>query len=329
MKKIIILIFLIASSCLWSQDSYKPYESWISAGNIFMTITSEGRAQSKVVLTKFIASDLYYYGVPAIRQDGIIWSGIVKDGTAPRLRAGGNFVNRGTQPGSILTRGMAENPQSQKVNHVWCAIKDYYEFQIDREYAIRYNKAVEDVTDEEIFNRKVIFKDDYRDWPESKGAPPRSQTGYYSVDYAAQLAWFVYNDYDSAKTMAATGSPPIGLEIQETIWAYDYRSIATRCFIVRQVRMFYKGTADTPDSARIDSMYVGLWADFESGAPQNDLLAYDSDLEMAYVYNDGGTDAEYEQLGFLPSVFGCAFLKGPLVPEPYAQPQLGMRTVNG
>ncbi len=326
----ILMVFILTASLLFSQNEYTPDKSWISVNDIFMTVNSEGQSDSRIILKEEYAAEYMVSTADAIANDGIIWSGIVKDGQSPELRAGGNFIRSGTQPGAIVSRGLAESPDNSEVNRIWRVLNLDY-FNNYNEMAIVWGLSPEDASYwEKGYELDQEYFHDFLEWPVSKGAPlPNNLNG--TVDYAdaTQITWFVYNDYDSAKTMTATGSPPIGLEIQETIWAYTYAPTATRYFIVRQVRMFYKGTANTPDSAHIDSMYVGLCADFENGDPHNDLLAYDSNLDMAYVYNNGGTDAEYEKLGFLPSVFGCAFLKGPLAPEPYEQAQLGVRTVNG
>jgi len=61
---------------------------------------------------------------------------------------------------------------------------------------------------------------DYLQWPVDQGAPTDGQGNPIMI--GDQMLWTVYNDADPDRHWSRPGStPPLGLEIQQTVWAYD------------------------------------------------------------------------------------------------------------
>ena len=110
------------------------------------------------------------------------------------------------------------------------------------------------------------------------------------------------------------GSPPIGLEVQETDWAYAATNPLGN-MIFKKSRIIYKGTVNTPHSATIDSMFILQWADPDNGQYSDDFAGCDTNLSLGYVYNSTTFDAIYfNQFGLPPPAGGFDFLQGPIIP---------------
>ena len=93
-----------------------------------------------------------------------------------------------------------------------------------------FNLDASSVSDAQIAEVRAQYGTDWDEWPAAKGAPfyDNNNDGLYdpSIDRpglaaADQVIWFVTNDLDTSIVRGFVGSPPIGLENQVTIWAYD------------------------------------------------------------------------------------------------------------
>jgi hypothetical protein len=119
-----------------------------------------------------------------------------------------------------------------------------------------------------------------------------------------QMLWCVYNDLDPARhTNNAGSSLPLGVEIQQTIYAFD-RPGALGNTVFLRYRILNKGTHNLQD------MYVSQWSDIDVGGPTDDLAGCDPDRGMGYVYNASASDPVY---GAASPASGYLLLKGPLV----------------
>ena len=123
-----------------------------------------------------------------------------------------------------------------------------------------------------------------------------------------QMLFCVYNDL-GPEHAGVFQQPPIGLEVQQTVWAYDRSSALGTTVFIRFVI-----TNKNSEGHALDSVYVGLWLDPDIGDSSDDALGYDSELMLSYAYNSDNDDAGYYGDG-APAV-GAMLLQGPLVDAP-------------
>ena len=119
-------------------------------------------------------------------------------------------------------------------------------------------------------------------------------------------------------------SPPIGMELQVTLWAYNRplnlenrvindQNRAMQNILFKRVRLIYKGCTETPEHAVIDSMFIGLWSDPDLGFAQDDLIGCDTTLNIGFVYNGNSRDTEFSEYNLNPPSIGYCLLKGPTI----------------
>ena len=255
-------------------------------------------------------------GKTAAFEDGLVWA-CWQNGT---LKANGSDYWHGLQAGKILSNGSADDPSLPKYRvyrvrpdigptTTWgLAMKQKIQSQ-EGDLIRRY----ESVTDSAIY---VQYIRDWNEWPASDGAPYTdvNSNGVYdpSVDIpgipgADQTLWHVSNDLNVQRAYSMGGSTPIGLEVQRTIWGYNRLGVLGNT-------IFTKYRIVNKSGVRLDSMYVGQWADPDLGGLAGtiyDTPACDSTLNLAYVYS--GREV-YGGWGFPPPAFGYVLAQGPLVP---------------
>ncbi len=288
-----------------------------------------------------------------IFQDGLIVGGYVQDGIDPMLRVGGQAYSAGTIQGAIISKGVAENPNdAQKVNRIWRVRRDFATVSNDglRLDAAEFNDVnVADVTDGQIQELRDIYRQDWIDWPTYKGAPFYDADGdgvytpqfnedgtpklYPEADepgYAGgdQVVFLVCNDLDGSRTATFYGSPPIGFELQVVLWAYQRTDGLGNC-IFKQFRLIYKGRAETPSNAYIDSCYFCQWSDPDEGEAGDDLAGCDTTLSLGYVYNGSSNDPVYSQAGYPPPAAGYDFFAGPRVKKAGGKAIFGLKEIDG
>jgi hypothetical protein len=288
-----------------------------------------------------------------IFQDGLIWGGIVNDGIEPKIRIGGQAYTAGTVAGAIISKGVAENLNDQRnVDRVWRIRRDFVSASDDelRQDAAEFNSInASAVTPGQIKQMRDIYLQDWLDWPVAKGAPfyDANGDGQYTPTFAAdgkpilypdgdepgyangdQVVWFVCNDLSSAATIGLYGSPPIGMEMQCTLWAYK-RSDAMGQIIFKEFRVIYKGRAETPADARIDSMYFCQWSDPDLGEAGDDYAGCDTTLSLGFCYNATSQDVTFSQAGLPPAASGYDFFAGPRVPDPNGEAIWHLKKITG
>jgi hypothetical protein len=277
---------------------------------------------------------IYPYGIPVgiVYVDGFVWGGFVHDGQEPILRVGGHTWNTGLQPGAILMPGIAEDPADPQVNRIWRYRSDWrtadltseaFDILISRpdassrqfQFSTEELKAAAD-------SLRIAYEKDLDDWPWQKGAPfyDTNHSGIMDENEepglldAAQIVWFVANDLNPQLTQALYGSPPVGIEMQVTLWAYHHDSDIENS-IYRRVRLIYKGTNTTPSNATVDSMAIGLYSDIDIGYFGDDFGGTDTTLQMIFGYNSTTLDPEYRKFASSPPALGYMLLYGPIVPS--------------
>ena len=118
-------------------------------------------------------------------------------------------------------------------------------------------------------------------------------------------AWCVYNDGVPARDRRF-GLDPLGIEIQQTIWAYkNISKLANSVFI--RYRIIYRGSSYFPNINRLDSVFFSFVNDFDLGDYTNDLFGTDTLLQATYCYNQGADN----DFGINPPVVMAQLLQGP------------------
>lgn len=255
-----------------------------------------------------------------IFQDGLVWGGITQDPNLPQLRVGGQTYRIGTQGGKIISIGVPEDPNAPHVR-IYKVRMDYLTLthaQLIQEAAEFFMVPVNQVTQAMTDSLKSQYTRDWNEWPAQYGAPfyDLNGNGIYEptlgespgLANADEVMWFVCNDLNAALTYDLYGSPPIGLELQVTMWGYNQPGAALGQFAFRRYRFINKS------GFQIDSMYIAQWSDPDIGSAGNDVVGCDSLLELGYGYNGVAQDVEFLDFNLAPSAIGYLLLQGPIVP---------------
>ncbi|MCH8838884.1 MAG: hypothetical protein IIA60_14000, partial [Candidatus Marinimicrobia bacterium] len=278
-----------------------------------------------------------------IFAEGLLWGARVddagtRDGTKPRIRVNGATYATGLKAGKVLydangnVTGADETPTDR---HVWRVRADYQTADLTSDASTFYSIALDDISDADIDSIYVQYDRDWQNWPAGDGAPYQERNGsagyqaavwdvvnneYDNGDFpgepgASQTIWLVANDlpFDNGSEVAPNsyGSTATGMELQLTMWAYQFGSNhPLNNAILKRARMIYTGL---PDTARLDSMYIVQWSDPDLGTYTNDYVGCDIDLSLGYVYNGHPTDNTYlGDFGLPVPAAGYQLLKGPI-----------------
>ncbi len=235
----------------------------------------------------------------AIFSEGIVWGGIVNDGTSPTVRVNGNTYSSGC---SAISRLYRVRP-------------DYATGNLNQDAADFLNISVGAVSESDVQGLRDQYQKDWNEWPGNDGAPYQDVDGNGTYDPtvdipgvpgASQSLFIKYNDDLSSSLY---GAPPIGLEISETYWSYAYTG-ALGNVIYKKVDMVYKGTPTSAANSNIQDMYIVQWADPDVGNSTDDFAGCDTALNLGYAYSSQATDAVYDAFGLAPPAIGYDFLQG-------------------
>jgi hypothetical protein len=248
----------------------------------------------------------------------------------PVIRTSGHAYNTGLVPGAVLgiRTGITEDPEAPDVR-IWRIRKDYATADLTDDAADLGEVSPEDITSDDLQALRDQYELDWLEWPAHKGAPfyDADGDGLYEpviVDgnpvlfpdadepglaKADQVIWYVAND---VADLSPWGGTRTGLEVQQTIWAYN-RSDQLSESVFKRYRIIYKGLAETSEDAFIDSMYLGQFSDPDLGGYADDFAGCDSILSLGYCYNASATDYAYAAFGLPPPAIGYIMLQGPLV----------------
>lgn len=330
------------SSTVLTKETILPYTATlVNINNFSMWIRADGWS-GRNPFTGDAGAFFPRGTVGVIFQDGIVWGGYVQDGSTPSLRVGGQTYNIGTQTGRIISPGIAEDPNVPDVR-IWRIRRDYLTADLTSEALDVYRALPKPppppappdtltkvllcspadsaaLVQQLIDSLRLAYAHDWSHWPWQKGAPFYDMNENGAMDLgeepglvdADQVVWLVANDLNPELTKGLYGSPPIGLEMQVTLWAYSNPELL-RNMIFKRVRLIYKGTASTPANAHIDSMFIGQWSDPDLGDAADDFVGCDTLLSLGYVYNSRPQDSEYDVFRRSPPAIGYSLLRGPLV----------------
>jgi hypothetical protein len=116
------------------------------------------------------------------------------------------------------------------------------------------------------------------------------------------MLWAVYNDADPDNhTNDAGNSPPLGVEIQQSTFAFNRQGALGNVVFLRWM-IINKG------GQQLDSMFVSIWSDTDLGGAADDLVGVDVPLSLGYTYNSTNNDQLY---GGAPPAVGYDFFQGP------------------
>jgi hypothetical protein len=231
-------------------------------------------------------------------EDGLIWGGVHQDS----IKVGGSTYRHGLQAGKILPSGKADDPSKDKYR-VYKVREDWDEVNPVRD---ANNNGIPDIKE---------YEKDYREWPVEDGAPwiDVDMDGKFTrgIDKPKitgdEMLWYVSNDLDSSRTYRLYNSPPIGLEIQSSVSAFDFPGkIGNTVF--RKYKIINK-SSDT-----VKNMYFAMWSDADVGNRSDDYAGCRPDLNLGYVYN--GDDFDNEVYKDKPPAVGYQLVQGPIVPSP-------------
>jgi len=237
--------------------------------------------------------------VGALFTEGIIWGGQVLDGQSPLIRVNGNDYSSGTYPLIRLFRVRPDFASADLTN-------DAANFNIE---------DIGQVTQSQIIDLRSQYQSDWNEWPANLGAPYQdvNKDGQYdpSIDIpgvpgAAQTLFIMYNDDNSNYLYS---SAPIGLQIQETYWAYN-QVPALKDVIYKKVDVVYNGTYFSLSNSRVDSLYIVQFVDPDVGNPYDDFVGCDTSLNLGYAYNSSPSDNIYSPIDLAPPAIGFDFLQG-------------------
>jgi hypothetical protein len=258
-------------------------------------------------------------------EDGVVW-GAKQGGT---VKVGGSVYRHALQAGPIIVNGtasalpIADDP-SNPANRVYRVRRDMQptpgvtdpnDPHAASQLGILLSDEVPLIGRYEAVTTLSLLQqywDDWNSWPATRGAPYTdvNHDGLYDpandipgIPLADQTLWYVANDLDSLKTANLSGSSPIGLEMQKTVWAYD-RSSALSSTLFSGARLINKS------GVALDSMFIVQWSDPDVGSGGDDLVGCDTLLSLGYAYNGYSTDPNYGQT---PPAVGFDLLQGPVV----------------
>ncbi|MDP2036143.1 MAG: hypothetical protein Q8L04_02085, partial [Ignavibacteria bacterium] len=295
-SKLIFLVSLLVTTTAIAQTNSKIYSKF-NINRISAYIFNDGIADiqpngnSGFVFPKGSKKAANYCG-------GFIWGGKI-DG---KINAGGSAYRSGLKPGKILSSGKAEDPESKSAR-IFKVRNDFRYADLNME-AVDENKTAQTVFDQ--------YEKDWDEWPAQDGAPFEdvNKDGKYQpgidipgIPGANQTLWFVANDLDSNQTKYFSGSLPIGIEIQVTIWGYKYDDSYRGNALFKRYIVINKGKKE------IKEMHFGIWADPDVGDAGDDLTGCDTTLNMCYTFNSDNSDATYFSN---PPAFGYTLLQGPI-----------------
>lgn len=321
----------------------QPFSTLLNINNVSLWASADGRLERQP--QSLTAGVTFPPGTSTIvYAGGLVWGGKVSDGSGPLVRAGGQLYNIGTVAGRIVRPGVPEDPANSAVR-IYRIRRDWATADLTQDAATYFGLSPLDVSAADIQALRDQYKKDWIEWPWQEGAPYNERNGIpgYQPDStglgnagkdepglgnADQVIWFVGNDLNPAVTRRLFGSPPIGLEMQVTLWAYNHIP-GLENTVFERYRLIYKGTSTSPPTSRIDSMYFSKWVDPDIGDFSDDLAGSSPDRNLGYAYNSGPVDNQYIRYSLPPPAAGYVLLEGPRVPRPGGTGHWDLQTIGG
>jgi len=230
----------------------------------------------------------------------------------PIIRVNGSMYNSGLRAGKVLldsdgkikTSDFVENSWDQQI---WRVRSDWRAADLSDDVSIYKNMSPDLLTEDDINEVRDQYQHDWEEWPANEGAPfvDSNGDGIYTaptwdgsrwvgdlpgVENAPQTIWLVANDLENTSIW---GSPPIGIEMQMTIWGYNSVEILDQV-IYKRIRLIYTGLPGGSTEAQVDSFYLTQFVDPDIGDHTDDYAGLDTLLNMGYSYNAYPTDSVFK-----------------------------------
>ncbi|PJA99539.1 MAG: hypothetical protein CO128_03340, partial [Ignavibacteriales bacterium CG_4_9_14_3_um_filter_30_11] len=251
-------------------------------------------------------------GKAAVFTAGLLWGARVDGDPDPRV--GGTAYRTGLVQGNVDANGNppADNTTNERYR-IYRIRPDVYPGgpAVD----LSPDAANEGTTEAAL---RAAYEKDWTEWPADMGAPfdDKDSSGTYNagdvpgVPGSDQTIWFVANDLDPGQTVFLYGANPLGLEVSETVWAYNRTgALGNMYFRKYTFKNVTNRSALTPTIFK--DMYATMWADIDLGEAGDDFIGVDTVLSLQYSYNANAVDATYTPLP--PPAVGFDFFQGPLV----------------
>ncbi|MCH8962836.1 MAG: T9SS type A sorting domain-containing protein [Bacteroidetes bacterium] len=163
-----------------------------------------------------------------------------------------------------------------------------------------------------------IATDNLRHWPWLLGAPVVDGDGIegnYNLDggdrpalMGDQMLWWVMNDAGNAHLSSGSDSPPIGMEVHVSAFAFGHSDPRLATVTFYRYKLIYKGPAP------LEETYFSLYSDIDLGNFDDDYVGSDSTLHLGFTYNGDNFDEGTDGYGEAPPAIGYTFLRTPLAP---------------
>jgi hypothetical protein len=250
-----------------------------------------------------------------------------------RTNSSGLFWPKGTSKTAVYTSGIWIVGKHQPTGQLRTAVQHYStEFQPGPINGT-FNTSTNDISvvSDPVSPQHRIYKikkgdesqwnPDYTEWPGELGAPYVDANGNGIWDKGIdtpklsgdQTLWCVYNDGNLTWHFMSGKTMPLGIEVHAMYYGFNTSGPLNNT-------MFMQWKIINKSDAQYDSVFVGLFSDFDLGDGNDDIDGYDSTNQMAYVFNADNDDAGFSGYGSAPPACGTVFLGGNPELHPYAYP---------
>ena len=252
-------------------------------------------------------------GKTAVFTSGLLWGATVTGDPDPRV--GGTAYRTGLVPGNVDANGNAPADNTIDLYRIYRVRPDVTPSTTLNDIDLSADAANEGTTQAALLS---AYQKDWTEWPADMGAPydDKDNSGSYNagdvpgVPGADQTVWFVANDLTASQTVFLYGANPLGLEVSETVWAYNRAGALGNMYFRKYT---FKNVTDrsalTPTT--FNNMYVSMWSDVDLGEAGDDFVGVDTVLSLQFCYNANAVDNTYSPLP--PPAVGFDFFQGPLV----------------
>jgi hypothetical protein len=294
----LIIAMLLINTPSFSQDTTKGV---MDINNITSWIMSNGFHPAMVGIDGLAGSNWngnFPKGTAGgVYTEGICWGGKVYDGNDKLIRVNGSTWLSGNYPLTRLFR-----------------VRAFYDKKyLKNDAANTFLVPDSAVTDSMINVLYQQYQKDWYEWPADKGAPfyDKNNDGKYEPDIdipgipgASQT---IYISYDDRNSVASYGSPPIGVEVQQTFWAYDDQE-NLKNVVFQNDKLIYKGFSTSAPNSHIDSMFIVNFSDIDLGEGLTDFIGCDTTLNLGYIYNAFSSNDIYKQFFSSVPAIGYTFI---------------------
>lgn len=331
---------------LWTwhrSDGDGNHAPWYEEGLTFPKFTSHTVYEDNIV-----------FGAEAYIDNFPEKGGVAASNQPIRVNGGTYLSHHGMDAGRVEGSGataLPVDPNDPDVR-IYRIRRDYSvlsDMEISEEAAIYYQYYSE--YSPNLWEKQTVrdqYEIDWFEWPVDQGAPyierngipgyqaPPSFGPLFTVDSlirgnydepglagenpnrpADQVIFTVYNGLRPNRTLSFSGSMPLGIEIQKTVWGYKSSTSLGYHYFTRY-KVLNKGGVDIGNGQMgafyLDNIYLCQWSDTDVGNPYDDLVGCDSTLSLGFAYNGNATDNYYARYSLPPPSVGYLFLAGPLVP---------------